>query len=444
MIQYLIDCWNCVMGNEIIFYLITTLVKLVVVFAVLLLFVVLSVWTERRVAGWIQDRPGPNRAGVPIHLLKRFGSKEKQPLKKWLDYFGIPADSKIGMVLRFLRLDREIPLFGFIQPMADGAKLFLKQEMTPSFVRKGYFIAAPMLVLGPPLIAAAVIPFSSQVDTVFGTINMVVANLNVGALWIFAVSGLAVYGLTLAGWSSNSKYPFIGGLRATAQLISYEVAMGLSIIPLLMMFSTLNLQEIVTTQANHGWTLLPLWGEGLSLQRWALLAPLGISFIVFVTCVFAEANRTPFDMAECETDLVGGYHTEYSSMKFASFFMGEYVAMVVGSALVVTLFLGGWSIGFGVDVCLADWAAQAAACGQSAAATCWESCFGAAAGWLVVIAQFAAFLIKLVAFVFFFVWVRWTLPRFRWDQVMKLSWLVFFEIAVVNILLTAAIMYFVR
>lgn len=417
------------MGDPTWFYLITTIVKLVIVFAVMLIFVVISVWVERRVAGWIQDRPGPNRTGIPVHLLGRFGSKEKQPLKKWLVYFGIPLDGWIARLCTWLRLDREIPFFGLIQPMADGGKLFLKQEMTPPFVRKVYFILAPMLVLGPPLIAAAVLPFASSVDTCFGSINMVVANIGVGPLWIFAISGLTVYGLTLAGWSSNSKFPFIGGLRATAQLISYEVAMGLSIIPLLMMFSTLNLQEIVQSQADNGWTLLPFWGEGLSLQRWALLLPMGISFLIFVTSIFAEANRTPFDMAECETDLVGGYHTEYSSMKFASFFMGEYVAMVVGSALVVTLFLGGWSIGFGADTALAAWAA---------------SCDCCLAGWLVVICQFIMFLLKLLFFVFFFVWVRWTLPRFRWDQVMKLSWLVFFEIAVINIMLTAGIIYFVK
>ena len=308
-----------------------------------------------------------------------------------------------------------------MQPCLDGGKLFLKQELTPSYVRKVYFTIAPMLVLGPPMVAAAVIPFASSVATEFGVINMVVANIGIGPLWIFAVSGLSVYGLTLAGWSSNSKYPFLGGLRATAQLISYEVAMGLSIIPLLMMFGTLNMQDIVSNQAANGWTLLPLWGEGLSLQRWVMMVPMALSFIIFVTCVFAEANRTPFDMAECETDLVGGYHTEYSSMKFASFFMGEYAAMVIGSALVVTLFLGGWSIGFGADEALHAWC-----------------------DWVAVICQFLMFIIKLLAFIFFFVWVRWTLPRFRWDQVMKLGWLVFLELAVANIFLTAAVLYFIK
>ncbi len=401
------------------FYLITTILKLVLVFAVILAFVVLSVWMERRIAGWIQDRPGPNRAGIPLHLFQRFGSKEKQPCKKLLHFFGIPETCWIAKLLRWLRLDREIPTFGLMQPCLDGAKLFLKQELTPSYVRKAYFIIAPMLVLGPPMVAAAVIPFASGFDTAWGEVNMCVANLSIGPLWIFAISGLSVYGLTLAGWSSNSKYPFLGGLRATAQLISYEVAMGLSIIPLLMMFGTLNLQNISQYQADNGWTLLPLWGEGLSLERWVMLVPMLISFVVFVTCVFAEANRTPFDMAECETDLVGGYHSEYSSMKFSSFFMGEYAAMVIGSALVVTLFLGGWSIGFGADAALHGWC-----------------------DWFAVICQFIMFLIKLVAFIFFFVWVRWTLPRFRWDQVMKLGWLVFLEVTVANIFLTAGIIYY--
>lgn len=409
------------MSDEIWFYSLTTVAKLVLMFAVILAFVVISVWIERRVAGWIQDRPGPNRAGLPLFLLKRIGSKQQQPLKSWLQFFGVPETCWIAKLCKWLRFDREIPLLGLIQPCLDGGKLFLKQETTPSYVRRLYFIAAPMLVLGPPLVAAAVVPFSSHVDTCYGAIQMCVANLNIGPLWIFAISGLSVYGLTLAGWSSNSKFPFIGGLRATAQLISYEVAMGLAIIPLLMIFGTLNLQDIVQYQADNGWTLLPVWGEGLGIERWLLMLPLLISFVVFVTCVFAEANRTPFDMAECETDLVGGYHTEYSSMKFASFFMGEYAAMVIGSAVVVTLFLGGWSVGFGADAALASYS-----------------------GWLAVLCQFIAFLVKLLAFIFFFVWVRWTLPRFRWDQVMKLGWLVFLEVTVANIFLTAAILYFVK
>jgi NADH-quinone oxidoreductase subunit H len=310
---------------------------------------------------------------------------------------------------------------GLLQPAVDGAKLFLKQDFTPPFVRKVYFWVAPALVLAAPLMSAAVIPFAGNLETPYGNVDMVVANIGIGPLWIFGVSALSVYGLVLAGWASNSKYPLLGGMRTSAQMISYEISMGLSFIPLLMIYGHLNLSDMVQYQADNGWMLLPLWGEGLSLQRWVLLIPIAISFIIFLTSVFAETNRTPFDMSECETDLVGGYHTEYSSMKFALFFMGEYAAMVVGSALVITLFLGGWSIGFGLDALIAD----------------------SVANWVAVICQLIAYVLKLFFFVFFFVWVRWTLPRFRYDQVMRLGWLVFFEIALVNIFLTAAILYFI-
>ncbi len=268
--ETILNWCDAFLSNPIWFYLMTLVVKIVIMFAVILAFVVLSVWIERRVAGWIQDRPGPNRSGLPLFLLQRFGSKQEQPLKEWLHFFGIPETSWIAKLCKWLRFDREIPCLGLIQPCLDGGKLFLKQEITPSYVRKVYFTLAPMLVLGPPLVAAAVIPFAGHVDTPYGTIEMVIANLGIGPLWVFAITGLSVYGLTLAGWSSNSKYPFIGGLRATAQFISYEVAMGLAIIPLLMMFGTLNMQEMVQYQAENGWTLLPLWGNGITLQRWLM------------------------------------------------------------------------------------------------------------------------------------------------------------------------------
>ncbi len=334
----------------------------------------------------------------------------------------MPHDGKIANLCRFFRLDRDIPIFGLVQPMVDGGKLFLKQDFTPPFVRRVYFWIAPILVLAPPLMTAAVVPFAGDLQTSYGNVNMAVANLSVGPLWMFAISSLSVYGLVLAGWSSNSKFPFLGGVRSSAQMISYEISMGLSIIPVLMIYSTLDLSNIVEYQAANGWLLLPVWGEGLSWQRWILLVPVAISFIIFLTCIFAEANRTPFDMSECETDLVGGYHTEYSSMKFAQFFMGEYAAMVVGSSLVITLLLGGWSIGFGLDGWLNE----------------------NVANWVAVICQLIAYVLKLLFFAFFFVWVRWTLPRFRYDQVMKLGWMVFFELAVINIFLTAAILYFVK
>lgn len=422
MIESILTSCDQVLSNPIWFYIITLLIKVVICFAVTILFIPVCVYIERRVAAWVQDRVGPNRAGIPLTIFRRFGMKSDLPFVKTLDYFGLPHDGKIANLCRFFRLDKDIPIFGLVQPMVDGGKLFLKQDFTPPFVRRVYFWIAPILVLAPPLMTAAVIPFAGDLHTCYGNVNMAVANLSIGPLWVFALASLSVYGLVLAGWSSNSKFPFLGGVRASAQMISYEISMGLSIIPMLMIYSTLDLSNIVEYQAANGWMLMPLWGEGLSWQRWFLLVPIGISFIIFLTSIFAEANRTPFDMSECETDLVGGYHTEYSSMKFAQFFMGEYAAMVVGSALVITLFLGGWSIGFGLDGWINDHVAN----------------------WVAVIVQFAVYILKLLFFAFFFVWVRWTLPRFRYDQVMKLGWLVFFELAVINIFITAAVLYFVK
>lgn len=420
------------------FYLITTIAKLVICFAITIAFVPVSVLIERRVCAFIQDRVGPNRVGIPLTIFRRFGSKKEVPFSCLLDKLGLPHDGRAAELLKFLRLDRDIALFGLLQPAVDGAKLFLKQDFTPPFVRKVYFWVAPALVMAAPLMCAAVIPFSGNLETPYGNINMVVANLGVGPLWIFAIAAISVYGLVLAGWASNSKYPLMGALRTSAQMISYEVSMGLSVIPLLMIYGYLNLTDMVQYQADNGWMLLPLWGEGLSWQRWILLLPIGISFIIFLTSVFAESNRTPFDMSECETDLVGGYHTEYSSMKFALFFMGEYAAMVVGSALVITLFLGGWSMGFGLDSFVPAQAnCLASHCGLDGT---WAGYVG---NWVTVALQLIAFLLKLFFFVFFFVWVRWTLPRFRYDQVMKLGWLVFFEAALVNIFITAAIIYFI-
>ena len=255
--------------------------------------------------------------------------------------------------------------------------------------------------------------------------KLVIANLDVGPLFVFAVSSLAVYGITLAGWSSNSKFPFIGGVRSTAQMISYEIALGLSVVPVLLYYGDLNLSNIVEAQAKNGWLLLPLWGDsapwsnGWNFQAWLFWIPAMIAFLIFTTSVFAETNRMPFDLPECETELVGGYHTEYSSMKFAMFFMGEYAAMVIGSSLVVTLFLGGWSIGFGAD----EWVK-----GLSIA--------GVGIGGLV---HMAVFMTKVVAFILFFILVRWTVPRFRYDQLMRLGWVIFFEAALINVFLAALV-----
>jgi len=358
---------------------------IVLTFVVVLPLVPLAVYFERRFSAIIQDRVGPNRVGIPLTL---FGAK------------------------------KDFSFFGLIQPIADGVKLFLKEDYTPDHVRKGFYWLAPALTVAPALITLAVIPFGSDV-TLFGhTIKLVIADIGVGPLFIFAIASLSVYGITIAGWASNSKFPFIGGVRSTAQMISYEIALGLSIIPVLLYFGELNLSNIVEYQAAHGWLLLPLWdnGGGPSAMHKALMwIPMFISFLVFTTSIFAETNRMPFDLPECETELVGGYHTEYSSMKFAMFFMGEYAAMVVGSALIVTLFFGGWSIGFGLD----------------------QHLIGT---WFGGFIHLGVFLAKVIAFILFFILVRWTVPRFRYDQLMRLGWVVFFEAALINVFLAALIM----
>jgi len=353
--------------------IIAAVVKIVVfVFLTLLPLVAMSVWAERRVSAAIQDRVGPNRVGP----------------------------------------------FGLLQAVADGIKFLLKEDFTPKHVRKVYFWIAPALVMVPALLTCAVLPFGSQL---FGE-KMVIADLDVGPLFVFAIASLTVYGIVLAGWASNSKYSFLGGVRSTSQMISYEISLGLSIVPLLMIYGDLNLGRIVQYQAENGWALLPLWGEGLSVKGLLLAIPVFISFVVFTTSMFAETNRLPFDLPECETELVAGYHTEYSSMKFALFFLGEYAAMIIGSGLAVTLFLGGWSLPFG-------WLAP-------------ES-INAEVPWWHGLIHIGVFFVKVIGFILFFIIVRWTLPRFRYDQLMRLGWVFFFEIALFNVILTALILWLV-
>ncbi len=363
----------------------------VLTFMVVLPLVPISVYFERRFCAVIQDRVGPNRTGIPLTLL---GFK------------------------------KDFHFFGLIQPVADGVKLFLKEDFTPQYVRKAFYWLAPVLTLAPALITVCVIPFGSSVSLFGQRENLVIADLDVGPLFVFAVSSLTVYGITLAGWSSNSKYSLMGGVRSSAQMISYEISLGLSIIPVLLFFGELNLGKIVQYQADHGWLLLPLWQNGQlglpDLQTALFWIPAFVAFIIFTVSIFAETNRMPFDLPECETELVGGYHTEYSSMKFALFFMGEYAAMVIGSALIITLFLGGWSLGFGLD----PWI-QGLHFG--------DFYFGG-------LIHLAVFLAKLIVFILFFILVRWTVPRFRYDQLMKLGWVVFFEVALVNVFLAALIL----
>lgn len=355
-----------------------------ITFVLTLPIIAYSVYAERRFAAIIQDRVGPNRTGIPLTI------------------FGLKKD---------------ISFFGLLQPLADGLKFILKEDFVPSHVNKFFFWLAPALTMVPALVTLSVVPFGS---VLFGE-KLVIADVSVGPLLIFAIASLSVYGITIAGWASNNKYSFFGGVRSCAQMISYEIALGLSIIPVLMHFGDLNLSNIVAEQAKNGWLILPLWGEGLTTERMLLWIPMIISFFIFTISIFAETNRMPFDLPECETELVGGYHTEYSSMKFALFFLGEYAAMIVGSALIVTLFLGGWSVGFGADA----WVFET---------------FGDWAGLI----HLGVFLAKLVGFILFFILIRWTVPRFRYDQLMKLGWIVFFEAALINILIAALIMTYNR
>jgi NADH-quinone oxidoreductase subunit H len=369
------------------------LVKIIfLTFCVVLLLVPVSVFFERRFCAVIQDRVGPNRVGLPLTL------------------FGFKKDCSV------------LGLGGVIQPIADGIKLFLKEDFTPKHVRTVFYWLAPALTLAPALITACVIPFGSPV-TLFGhTEKLVIADIDIGPLFIFSIASLTVYGITIAGWSSNSKFPFMGGIRSTAQMISYEISLGLSIIPVLLFYGDLNLGHIVQQQADHGWLLMPLWGHDAAhplTEKLLFWFPAAIAFLIFTVSIFAETNRMPFDFPECETELVGGYHTEYSSMKFAMFFMGEYAAMVIGSALIVTVFLGGWSLGFGTD----QWISNL-------------SLWGFGFGGLIHLGIFVA---KLVAFILFFILVRWTVPRFRYDQLMKLGWVIFFEAALINVFLAALI-----
>lgn len=368
------------------FTLISLLKILVIIFGVILPMVSYTVYAERRVSALIQDRIGPNRTGLPTTLL---GFKKDIQLLPFLGGLG--------------------------QPLADAVKFLLKEDFTPAHVNKFYYWLAPCLAMVPAILTIAVVPFGS---TLLGE-PMVIANVDIGVLFVFAVASLGVYGIVIAGWASNSKYPFLGGVRSTSQMISYELSLGLSVIPLFLIMGELNLSKIVEYQVDHGWTILPFTAGLPDFRTLLLWIPMLISFFIFTVSIFAETNRTPFDLPEAETELVGGYHTEYSSMKFALFFLGEYAAMITGCALIVTLFLGGWHV---------PWIPNGSGPGV----------FGAFWG----LVNIACFFAKVAMLLIFFIWVRWTLPRFRYDQLMKLGWIFFFEIALVNIFITAFIMAF--
>jgi NADH-quinone oxidoreductase subunit H len=344
-------------------FIFSSLIKIVALLAVVLGIMNYAVYAERRISALIQDRLGPNRVG--------------------------PA--------------------GLLQPIADAMKFLLKEDFTPGHVNTFYYWLAPCLAMIPAITTLAVVPFGS---TLFG-IPMVIADINVGVLFVFAIASLGVYGIVIAGWSSNSKYPFLGGVRSSSQMISYELSLGLAVIPVFLLIGELRLTEVVRYQIEHGWMIAPFIGDWGNLHKWLLAIPMVISFVVFTIAIFAETNRLPFDLPEAETELVGGYHTEYGSMKFGLFFLGEYVAMITGSAIIVTLFLGGWHFP-GIPDGSHGW------------------------GWGLV--NIFVFFSKVAALLFVFIWVRWTLPRFRYDQLMRLGWVFFFEIALVNIFLAALIL----
>ena len=357
---------------------------LFLIFGVVLPMVSYTVYAERRVSALIQDRIGPNRTGFPLSLIPGFK-------KDWSPILG-----------------------GLGQPVADTVKALLKEDFVPAHVNKLYFWLAPALAVMPAMITLAAIPFGSEI---FGT-KLVVADINVGLLFMFAISSVGVYGIVLAGWSSNSKYSFLGGIRSTSQMISYELCMGLSAIPVLLICSSTSLTKIVDYQIANGWLLAPITDGHLGFREALLFIPVLIAFITFSISMFAETNRLPFDLPESETELVAGYHTEYSSMKFALFFLGEYTAMIAGSALIVVLFLGGWHMPFLPS--------------------------GANGNWFWGLVSIGTFFAKVAALLVIFIWVRWTLPRFRFDQLMKIGWLYLFEIALVNMFLTAGILAFVK
>ena len=328
-------------------WLIATVVKLLVVFTVYMVGVALLTLAERKISAWIQDRHGPNRVGK-----------------------------------------------GWLQPVADGVKNFVKEETYPDAANLPLFILAPVLSFVPALITWAVIPFAAPWGSRWGVIDMVLAPLPVGYLFILAISSLGVYGIVLAGWSSNNKYALLGGLRSSAQMISYEIAMGMSTIPVLLLAGNVSLSKIVNQQAFETWNVLNLT----------------IAFFIFLVAAFAETNRLPFDLPEAEAELVAGYHTEYSAFRFGMFFMAEYLNLIAASAMMATLYFGGWSLP-GLHL----------------------------TGFLGSVVSIAVFAAKAGFFIFLFVWVRWTLPRFRFDQLMNLGWKVFLPLALLNLIVTGAL-----
>ncbi len=350
-------------------FLLVSIIKMLLVFTVIMVGVALLTLMERKVSAWMQNRRGPNRVG--------------------------PA--------------------GLLQPAADGLKNILKEETFPALANRWLFLLAPALSFIPALLLSAVIPFGAPLPLSFdftlgplgrfvhhGTMPMVVADLPIGFLFVLAISSMGVYGIALAGWSSNSKYALLGGLRAAAQMVSYEVPMGLSLIPVLLLSGNVSLSAIIHEQQLGLWYVLPLF----------------LSFFIFLISGFAETNRLPFDLPEAESELIAGYHTEYSAMKFSFFFIAEYANVVTVCAMVTTLFFGGWDIPF----------------------THWDE----SGGVLQTIATAGFFFVKVMFWIFFVMWIRWTLPRFRYDQLMALGWKVLLPLALVYIMVICVAIYVIE
>ncbi len=337
--------------------------------SVVMTFAGYSVLAERKVSAWMQGRVGPNRTVLP--------------------FVGhIPF---VGSFLKGI---------GIFQPLADGLKFLFKEEIVPGHVNKVYYYMAPLVALVPALTTMTVLPFGEFFHHSGKSTPLILADLEIGILFILAISSLGVYGIVLAGWSSNSKYPFLGGIRSSAQMISYELAMGLSLLPIFLWVSqpgssiaSLSLVEIANSQNASAWL--------------ALVQPL--SALIFLVALFAETNRLPFDMPESETDLVGGFHTEYGSFKFGIFFVAEYAHIVIGSAIFTLIFLGGWHF--------LPWINDP-----------WPS------NWVGTLLGTGWFLIKTISLIFFFIWIRWTLPRFRYDQVMNLGWTKLLPLSLANLI----------
>ena len=334
-------------------FIIEKSVVILVVFALTMLMAMYSTYAERKVAAFLQDRIGPNRAGK----------------------------------------------FGLLQPLADGLKLFSKEEFEPNTPNKFLFMVGPAIAMSTALMTSAVIPWGDTL-TVFGRkVVMQATDVDVSLLYIFGVVSVGVYGIMIGGWASNNKFSLMGAVRASSQMISYEVAMGLSMIALLMMTGTLSLKQISIDQAGMNWNVF--------------YQP--VSFLIFLICAFAETNRTPFDLAECETELIGGYHTEYSSMKMGFYLFAEYANMFISSTILAVLFFGGYNYP-GMAWAIENWG-----------------------GNIANILGFVALFIKICGFIFFYMWVRWTIPRFRYDQLMNLGWKILIPLSIINIIITGIV-----